>query len=232
MTSIFEEGEEDVTPQALGGVASTLKFLQSNKLQEDSEIWIGRKTDRKVDYALEEDLKKPKVQETKPDLKKSKKKEGYNFKFTLEYKDIFGRPLTAKEAFRQMSHRFHGKLPGKNKVAKRMKQLEEEMKRKALNTDSTIMTATAMQREQERTQVPYIVLSSGKGSGAEPQYDELKEVNIQKGIASEENEAFAPQEHEPSQTTEQPPQTQGGFKEGEFRQFKIGASSIRKKQKL
>lgn len=38
---------------------------------------------------------------------------------TLSYRDTNGTELTPKEAFRHLSHRFHGKQPGKKKQAKR-----------------------------------------------------------------------------------------------------------------
>ena len=44
----------------------------------------------------------------------------------LEYIDDDGHILNAKEAFRYLSHKFHGKGPGKNKVEKRMKKNEQE----------------------------------------------------------------------------------------------------------
>ena len=42
----------------------------------------------------------------------------------LEYRDENGRKLTQKEAFRQLSYRFHGYGPGKKKIDKRLKALE------------------------------------------------------------------------------------------------------------
>lgn len=44
----------------------------------------------------------------------------------LEYVDETGRNMTPKEAFRQLSHRFHGKGSGKKKTEKRAKQHEQE----------------------------------------------------------------------------------------------------------
>lgn len=51
-----------------------------------------------------------------------------NFKpnVKLEYIDDNGHLLTPKEAFRYLSHKFHGKGPGKNKVEKRLKKNEQE----------------------------------------------------------------------------------------------------------
>jgi hypothetical protein len=36
----------------------------------------------------------------------------------LSYTDDKGRKLTPKEAFRQLSYKFHGKKPGKNRLEK------------------------------------------------------------------------------------------------------------------
>lgn len=44
----------------------------------------------------------------------------------LEYIDDDGRVLNSKEAFRYLSHKFHGKGPGKNKVEKRIKKNVQE----------------------------------------------------------------------------------------------------------
>ena len=45
-----------------------------------------------------------------------KEKEGFKPNVKLEYIDDDGHVLCAKEAFRYLSHKFHGKGPGKNKV--------------------------------------------------------------------------------------------------------------------
>lgn len=55
-----------------------------------------------------------------------KEKHGYKPDVKLEYADETGRQLNQKEAFRQLSHRFHGKGSGKKKTEKRGKKLEEE----------------------------------------------------------------------------------------------------------
>lgn len=45
-----------------------------------------------------------------------KEKDGFKPNVKLEYIDDDGHVLSAKEAFRYLSHKFHGKGPGKNKV--------------------------------------------------------------------------------------------------------------------
>jgi len=55
-----------------------------------------------------------------------REKEGYRPEVKLEYVDEAGRTMTPKEAFRYLSHRFHGKGSGKKKLEKRIKKVEED----------------------------------------------------------------------------------------------------------
>lgn len=55
-----------------------------------------------------------------------KEKESYRPNVKLEYIDDNGRLLNEKEAFRYLSHKFHGKGPGKNKIEKRLKKNEQD----------------------------------------------------------------------------------------------------------
>lgn len=55
-----------------------------------------------------------------------REKEGFRPNVKLDYVDDDGRPLPPKEAFRYLSHKFHGKGPGKNKQEKRIKQNQQE----------------------------------------------------------------------------------------------------------
>ncbi|KAI5791700.1 SART-1 protein [Peziza echinospora] len=57
----------------------------------------------------------------------------------LTYKDEFGRDMSKKEAFKYLSHQFHGKGSGKAKTEKRLKKIEDEKKREAA---STLQSAT------------------------------------------------------------------------------------------
>lgn len=49
----------------------------------------------------------------------------------LKYVDDFGREMDQKEAFKHLSHQFHGKGSGKTKTEKRLKRIEDEKKREA-----------------------------------------------------------------------------------------------------
>ncbi|KAI9812385.1 MAG: hypothetical protein M1832_000420 [Thelocarpon impressellum] len=50
----------------------------------------------------------------------------------LKYTDEHGRSLGAKEAFKHLSHQFHGKGSGKQKTEKRIKKIEDEKRREAV----------------------------------------------------------------------------------------------------
>lgn len=52
----------------------------------------------------------------------------------LRYNDEFGREMNAKEAFKHLSHQFHGKGSGKQKTEKRLKKIEDERKREAMSS--------------------------------------------------------------------------------------------------
>jgi U4/U6.U5 tri-snRNP-associated protein 1 len=55
-----------------------------------------------------------------------REKDAYRPEIKLDYVDEKGRVLDQKEAFRHLSHKFHGKGPGKNKIDKRMKKHDQE----------------------------------------------------------------------------------------------------------
>ncbi|KAH0559831.1 hypothetical protein GP486_003649 [Trichoglossum hirsutum] len=52
----------------------------------------------------------------------------------LKYVDEFGRSMNQKEAFKHLSHQFHGKGSGKQKTEKRLKKIEDEKKREAMSS--------------------------------------------------------------------------------------------------
>ncbi|XP_076463478.1 U4/U6.U5 tri-snRNP-associated protein 1-like [Babylonia areolata] len=92
-----------------------------------------------------------------------KDKEGYKPEIRLEYVDETGRTLNPKEAFRQLSHRFHGKGSGKKKTEKRQKKVEEEQLMKQMSsTDTPLNTLSMLQDKQRSEKSPYVVLSGNK----------------------------------------------------------------------
>ena len=74
--------------------------------------------------------------------------------------------MTPKEAFRMISHKFHGKGPGKMKQEKRMKQYQEELKLKQMkNSDTPSLSVERMREAQMQSKTPYLVLSGHVKAG-------------------------------------------------------------------
>lgn len=66
-----------------------------------------------------------------------------------------------------MSHKFHGKGPGKNKIEKRLKKMEQDQLMMKMNsTDTPLGTLNMLQAKQKETQSPYVVLSGSKQTHA------------------------------------------------------------------
>ncbi|XP_037431643.1 SART-1 family protein DOT2-like [Triticum dicoccoides] len=83
----------------------------------------------------------------------------------IERTDEFGRVMTMKEAFRELSRKFHGKGPGKTKQEKRQRKYQDELKTKRMkSSDTPLMSAEKMREAQARNKTPYLVLSGNARS--------------------------------------------------------------------
>jgi len=59
-----------------------------------------------------------------------------------------------------ISHKFHGKTPGKMKQEKRLKQFQEDLKAKQSSaSDAPLVSMERMREAQAQLKAPYIVLS-------------------------------------------------------------------------
>uniref|UniRef100_A0A5S6QZF4 SART-1 family protein n=1 Tax=Trichuris muris TaxID=70415 RepID=A0A5S6QZF4_TRIMR len=89
-----------------------------------------------------------------------KEKRGYHPEVKLEYADETGRLMDAKDAFRYLSWKFHGKTPGKRKIEKRTKKaMEHELMNQMSSTDTPLHTLEKQLEKQKQLKAPYIVLS-------------------------------------------------------------------------
>ena len=80
----------------------------------------------------------------------------------IVYHDEFGRVLTPKEAWKALSHRFHGKESGRMKTEKRLKKIQEERKKEAMASGDTPLSMNkAFQLRQEKAGQAHFVLSVG-----------------------------------------------------------------------
>lgn len=88
--------------------------------------------------------------------------ENYTPDVNIAYYDEFGRAMTPKEAWKALSHRFHGKGSGKAKMEKRLKKIAEEKKMLAMQAGETPLgMASAFQARAEKLGQAHMVLSVG-----------------------------------------------------------------------
>lgn len=154
------EDKEEIVPDetihevAVGkGLSGALKLLKDRGTLKESVEWGGRNMDKK---------KSKLVGIVEDDGKEAPNKKEIH----IERTDEFGRILTPKEAFRIISHKFHGKGPGKMKQEKRMKQFYEELKLKQMkSSDTPSMSVERMREAQARNKTPYLVLSGHVKAG-------------------------------------------------------------------
>ncbi|CAI0422217.1 unnamed protein product [Linum tenue] len=131
------------------GLSGVLKLLHERGSLKESIDWGGRNMDKKKSKLVG-------IVDTDDAKDKDKGKEDLR----IERRDEFGRIMTPKEAFRKISHTFHGKAPGKMKQEKRMKQYQEEQKLKQMkNSDTPSLSVERMREAQVQLQTPYLVLS-------------------------------------------------------------------------
>lgn len=124
------------------GLAATLSLLRAagaSKVIDQQEVVVGRKADaRFTDDEVRGDL------------------------VHLEYVDAQGRPLTKKEAFRQMAYKFHGQGAGKESRERRQAQVQEDLKRKAAALgDEALGSMAALKTKQAETSLPYSIVQDG-----------------------------------------------------------------------
>ncbi|KAI3851186.1 hypothetical protein MKW92_004293 [Papaver armeniacum] len=146
---VTNEKKEDTVPDATiheiavgKGLSATLQLLKERGTLKDTVEWGGRNMDKKRSKLVgiyDNDGSK---------------------EIQIIRRDEFGRIMTPKEAFRNISHKFHGKGPGKMKQEKRQKQYQEEMKLKQMkNSDTPSQSMERMREAQARMRTPYLVLS-------------------------------------------------------------------------
>ncbi|ESR44918.1 hypothetical protein CICLE_v10000233mg [Citrus x clementina] len=149
-----KEDKEEIVPDetihelAVGkGLAGALSLLKDRGTLKEGIDWGGRNMDKKKSKLVGVVDDTPNVDNRFKDLR-------------IERTDEFGRIMTPKEAFRMISHKFHGKGPGKMKQEKRMKQYQEELKLKQMkNSDTPTESVERMREAQARLKTPYLVLS-------------------------------------------------------------------------
>jgi len=90
-------------------------------------------------------------------------KKGYKPEVTLEYVDDSGREMSQKEAFRYLSHKFHGKGSGKIKTEKRQRKIaEDKVMERMSSTDTPLNTLQKQLNRSKDLATPYLVLTGNR----------------------------------------------------------------------
>lgn len=112
------------------------------------------------------ELNRPRLQEGRARDKKIilENEEG---RVQLCYRDPQGRELTQKEAFRILSHKFHGKGPGQNKREARMRRQQQHARilGTATSEDTPLASVAAFKEETRNRGVAHVVLSGSSALG-------------------------------------------------------------------
>ncbi|GAA5845741.1 hypothetical protein JCM11251_007294 [Rhodosporidiobolus azoricus] len=96
----------------------------------------------------------------------------------LTYHDEFGRDMTPKEAWKHLSHAFHGHGSGSKKTEKRLKKIENERKAAAMAAgDTPLSSAAAFAARAEKTGSATMILGVGNNNSAPIQEDALGNVS-------------------------------------------------------
>ncbi|KIM27450.1 hypothetical protein M408DRAFT_24398 [Serendipita vermifera MAFF 305830] len=118
------------------GLAGTLNILRSQgALQATSgDLRDRERTQRQQDPWLAGQRARAAfpTRICQPTKRAAKAFENYKPDVNIVYHDEFGREMTPKEAWKALSHRFHGKGSGKMKTEKRLKKIAEEKKMQAM----------------------------------------------------------------------------------------------------
>ena len=108
------EGDARAKAQRERDRASGKLDRMSAREREEYARWENKQRDQAESRQMTEIFNR----EYKPDIQ-------------LNYVDDFGRHMNQKEAFKHLSHQFHGKGSGKQKTEKLLKKIDEEKKREA-----------------------------------------------------------------------------------------------------
>ncbi|KAL7083632.1 hypothetical protein ACP275_14G175400 [Erythranthe tilingii] len=127
------------------GLAGALEFLRIRRMLKKTVDWSGRSTEKKKSKLV-----------GIFDEEESEEEDGIRIDRTNEY----GRTLTPKEAFRRLSHAFHGKKPGLTKRNKRMRRYHKDLTVKKMSLNEMPLNSVGrMWDAQEKLQTPFLVLS-------------------------------------------------------------------------
>ncbi|KAK1777943.1 SART-1 protein [Copromyces sp. CBS 386.78] len=130
------------------------KFDDETRIQRERDRASGRLDRMSIREREEWQRQQNTIRERhQADLKDRLFKEHYKPTVELKYHDAEGRSLDQKEAFKELSHQFHGKGSGKGKTDKRLKKLEAERRQMAqsmLDASQNVGMSTAASHQGKK----------------------------------------------------------------------------------
>ena len=154
--------------------ASSDDQMERERIQRQRDVWLAeyrtRLALRELERARARGEKKDQAQREYENRLREQQEaretldvfKDYKPDVNIVYHDEFGRELTPKEAWKALSHRFHGKTSGKLKTEKRLKKIAEEKKKEAMASGDTPLSMNrAFQMRQEKIGQAHFVLSVG-----------------------------------------------------------------------
>ena len=146
--------------RGLGGILGMLKQTGALNRTAGREELRGRAKDER-NYENYEDLNLKEVIKIDERHATEKDKEFANKQVKLEYRDKYGRLLTTKEAFRDLSYQFHGHSGGKKKEEKRQQQIAREQAEARIASEAALSgTFGALKKAQKASGKAYVVHKS------------------------------------------------------------------------
>ncbi|GAA5921429.1 hypothetical protein JCM1841_005816 [Sporobolomyces salmonicolor] len=199
----FGGGEEKLVSRGLASTLSILRHqgliktrtpeeLQRDRELKEREAWLAAQRRRaeerereKVESRMAGDAKDQRQREYENKLREQRDAqstlEAYrNYKpvVELKYHDEFGRDMSPKEAWKHLSHSFHGHGSGSKKTEKRLKKIENERKAASMAAgDTPLSSAAAFAARAEKMGSATMILGVGNNNSAPHQDDPLANLS-------------------------------------------------------
>lgn len=154
--------------------APTTESVEREKIQLQRDVWLAdqrrknaqRESERQKSRGGNKDQTQREYENRLRDQQEARGNlelfKDYKPDVNIVYHDEFGRELTPKEAWKALSHKFHGKGSGRMKTEKRLKKIAEEKKQEAMASGDTPLSMNqAFQKRQEKAGQAHFVLSVG-----------------------------------------------------------------------
>jgi len=150
------------------GLAATLDFLRKRggETVKEHVTVKSRLTDAHIEYDNTDDV-------------------------IIEHRDTRGRLLSTKQSFREHSYKFHGKSPGKKKIAKQLKREQQSMNRRNIVSYGAVdQRLDTLKKTQIDSALPYVVMQGNTSKILEQRQkiaENVQERQLEKSIKQQQN---------------------------------------------